>query len=419
LIDAGANPKSPGLVSKAAERNDVAMIRFLAKRGADLDARDATGNAALHYAVSISRETTQLLLELGASPNVRRSYDEATPLWDTIINTQFGGSQTPSQSHPIPGGATANRLTSEAARDAFEILKLLVSKHADVNIPDKSGSTPLHLALVGEKVPLEVAEWLLKQGANPTLKDSNGHNAAEAALLVRRLWLEQRTLFIPWTKVKAINVVVRAPGSATAEPHRFEAVVDFDTPPPAPELLLDATRQMMRKGEQIPNAFESIVYRATPDGVVEVSRGPANWAPLQWGDVIVLYSENPGFRTSELDGPSYFGDIQPELRNLTVKVGEREAAVQMRDSGSIWWAPMIDPLPNWNFSELISHITESEPHARLGEIKVRRTVDGQVNEWQVDLRPDRPGTSVKALPARLANGDMVMIPLNRSATSRL
>jgi hypothetical protein len=65
-------------------------------------------------------------------------------------------------------------------------------------------------------------------------------------------------------------------------------------------------------------------------------------------------------------------------------------------------------LPQWTFSELIEHATAAEPRAKLDSIIVRRTVEGQTKEWTVNMSENG---RVKDLPARIGDGDRIVIPL--------
>ena len=76
LCEYGWSVTSPGdrgftPLMAAVERGRTKMVRHLIERNVDLDARDAYGLTALSYAVIRQRaETTQVLLLVGASPDV-------------------------------------------------------------------------------------------------------------------------------------------------------------------------------------------------------------------------------------------------------------------------------------------------------------------------------------------------------------
>ena len=67
----------------------------------------------------------------------------------------------------------------------LQVLRLLLAKGADVNACNHSeGLTALHLAAVSGSA--EVVHALRAYGANPTLRDRNGHTAAELACIFGR-----------------------------------------------------------------------------------------------------------------------------------------------------------------------------------------------------------------------------------------
>jgi hypothetical protein len=97
-------------------------------------------------------------------------------------------------------------------------------------------------------------------------------------------------------------------------------------------------------------------------------------------------------------------------RKLTIQLGDRQGEVRMMGHQTEW-DPVHGPLPEWKFSEFVSHLIAAEPRADLSAIKVQREVDGKTREWTVDLRPQKGAEGVKPLPATLADGDRVSIAL--------
>ena len=58
-------------------QGDIGLMITLASYCCDINAADATGNTALHIAVSKKNlEATRLLLCLGADPNIRNNHDD-------------------------------------------------------------------------------------------------------------------------------------------------------------------------------------------------------------------------------------------------------------------------------------------------------------------------------------------------------
>lgn len=133
LLDKGAKVMSG---SGAVECGDAAVLKLLAKHGADLNAKDKRGDAPLHHAVSRRDKTvTRALLAAGAQVDAKGQYSEA-PLH----------------------------------RAGYELAWILLKHGADPNVKDKRGRTPLF----GRWVELDRYELLLKHGANPNATDKFG-----------------------------------------------------------------------------------------------------------------------------------------------------------------------------------------------------------------------------------------------------
>lgn len=78
-----------------------------------------------------------------------------------------------------PLGATA--LHWAAGTGNVPLTALLVEEGGDVNVPDRSGTTPLKRAVHMGR--LETARWLLEHGANPNLAADNGQTPLHAAVI--------------------------------------------------------------------------------------------------------------------------------------------------------------------------------------------------------------------------------------------
>lgn len=134
----------PPLV-RAAKRGDVAEIRKLVAKGANVNAADSYGFTALMFAVADAEGAVPDLLAAGANVNAKDNVEGATAL---II-----------ASHP----------------EKIQVVKELVNHGANVNAMSKYGQTPLMTAAASCSVPL--VRYLLQKGANVAEKNARGGTA--------------------------------------------------------------------------------------------------------------------------------------------------------------------------------------------------------------------------------------------------
>ncbi|CAG0915375.1 unnamed protein product [Notodromas monacha] len=201
----------------AAGYNRVAVVEYLLSHGADVSARDRGGLVALHNACSYGHlEICQLLVRHGASVNVPDLW-KFTPLHEAAAKGKYDivklllkhgadpakknrEGQAPLDLVREGDEEVADLLRGDAAlldaakRGQLTRVKRLLSPE-NINCRDSLGrnSTPLHLAAGYNN--LEVAEYLLENGADVNAQDKGGliplHNASSyghldiAALLIK------------------------------------------------------------------------------------------------------------------------------------------------------------------------------------------------------------------------------------------
>jgi len=135
----------------AARGNRWKVAGLLIDRGADIDAKNKTGDTPMHYAawfdsLAVAHELIRRGAKIEAKNNAGR-----TPLHDA------------------------------ASRNSVDVTHLLITSDAEFETKDNYGRTPLHGAAVNNS--LDVARLLTDRGADIEVKDSDGwtplHYAAE------------------------------------------------------------------------------------------------------------------------------------------------------------------------------------------------------------------------------------------------
>jgi ankyrin repeat protein len=167
---------------KAAEQNDIALVKSLLEKGANVNAPDQLGWSPLHYAAYRGhKQAAELLLNNGALVNAKASNDVrplhlAAEQGQTALAELLLGKGADVNARQVQGWTP---LGLAAQNGHLETVKLLLDKGADVNSKSKSGLTPLHTAV--SKGCREVVELLLSKGAEVNSKSNNGRTPLHTA----------------------------------------------------------------------------------------------------------------------------------------------------------------------------------------------------------------------------------------------
>uniref|UniRef100_A0ABD2WJM6 Uncharacterized protein n=1 Tax=Trichogramma kaykai TaxID=54128 RepID=A0ABD2WJM6_9HYME len=161
------------------------MVKYLQRRGADLDVTDVTGRTPLHYA-SMGRDSSlaELFLVDRTVPVDARDNHGWTPLhvaarWASKVAIETllrrgADANLPNMEGSTPLHLMCDERDSDLAEFFFKINDDIQQKvHVDAR--DNKGYTPLHLAL--KKGQKKMAELLLSRGANPNLANAEGSTA--------------------------------------------------------------------------------------------------------------------------------------------------------------------------------------------------------------------------------------------------
>ncbi|MGI9337633.1 MAG: ankyrin repeat domain-containing protein [Gammaproteobacteria bacterium] len=167
---------------EAAESGNIAELKRLIARRADVNAKGAYGMTPLHYAARDGKtETALVLVNAGADVNAKNDGDE-TPLHLTAYH-----GRTETALAFVNAGANIGAkdyrgwtpLDLATRQDKTETVLALVKAEAGIVAKDNAGYTPLHLAVYLGYT--ETVFALVKAGADVNAKDSGGQTPLHRA----------------------------------------------------------------------------------------------------------------------------------------------------------------------------------------------------------------------------------------------
>ncbi|XP_032380683.1 cyclin-dependent kinase 4 inhibitor C [Etheostoma spectabile] len=135
----------------ASAQGNLPKVLLLLQSGADVNGFSSYNMTALQVVKLGNDALVGALLEAGSDPNVREPFCGLT-------------------------------VTHDAAREGFlDSLRVLVNHGADLNLVDKKGNLPLHLA--AREGHLKVVQLLIGLTANPQAPNGDGRTAGQLAHL--------------------------------------------------------------------------------------------------------------------------------------------------------------------------------------------------------------------------------------------
>ena len=167
LLAVSAFAAAPSPVADAAEKSDLAALRALLQRHADVDAPKADGMTALHWAAHRDDlQAAKLLLRSGAAVNVTNRYG-VTPLSLACVNgstrlVELLLAAGADADTTLRGGETV--LMTAARTGKPGPVKALLSRGAKVDAKERRGQTALMWAAADGHA--EVVRLLIKAGAD-------------------------------------------------------------------------------------------------------------------------------------------------------------------------------------------------------------------------------------------------------------
>lgn len=181
LESRGSNGKTPLMQAAEYEYRDI--LSYLIEQGADIDATDEKGWTALLYAAFDGRmETVQYLAECGADLDAT-----VNGIWSALIFAADKG-YTEIASYLLDKGADASNLDViySSAAGLLERVRFFVESSKDaLAVLGTRDITPLMKAVQNNK--LEVAQYLLDQGADIEAKDMMSRTALMLAVIDNRI----------------------------------------------------------------------------------------------------------------------------------------------------------------------------------------------------------------------------------------
>jgi ankyrin repeat protein len=173
-----SNPAGIGLtpLDEAVFNDDSSLVQLFIDRGANVNIPTATGDTALDIAVLAEHfDIAQNLLNQGASIDAP-GRPPSTVLYRAVTGHKPRAVTFLLDHHANPNitatGESETGLHAAAREGLTEMLDALISAGANVAVRDRSGHTPLYLAVLSDHV--ETASHLLARGAQIVTVDRNG-----------------------------------------------------------------------------------------------------------------------------------------------------------------------------------------------------------------------------------------------------
>lgn len=177
-------PAQAGHLHSAAYRGDWAAARQLLEAGADVNERDTTGVAPIHYAAQMGHaDVIEILILRGADVGIGTTKDG-----NTALHLASGSGQNDAVTLLLGNGADIDRGNNDAQtplhwaveNGRVETVEVLTAGGADIEATDSHGLTPLHRGVLSGYST--IVDILLDLGADPDARDAEGRSPLASAL---------------------------------------------------------------------------------------------------------------------------------------------------------------------------------------------------------------------------------------------
>ena len=159
----------------AAQYSNLRIAKFLLQKGASIDATNKQGNTPFYYAMAYHKyDAARFLLEMGADINATDEDGNTVahnvaqyPISHLCFSLKEQGE---------------NEINSERLAKHFREIdaNILFGKKADINVKNKRGYTPLHIAILSSNY--EFASDLLEKGADRDAKNNKENTPLHIAI---------------------------------------------------------------------------------------------------------------------------------------------------------------------------------------------------------------------------------------------
>jgi ankyrin repeat protein len=255
LIDAGADVNTKNYLGGACANKRVEMVKLLIAEGADVNREEEISGSVYTPLIQAlpNAELTKILIDAGADVNHRDKIHGSTPLIQASksykpeavkmlmdAGADINARETVSGYTPliyacqynfqdlvkylIDEGADVNlkgqdgtTALLEVASRSQELTEQLLSKGADLHAKKEDGSGIFLQCIRGvlfERVPIEMAEWLLSKGAHVDESPASGPEAGGTALMLASAFNKKE--LVKFLIQKGANVNTKANDGSTA-----------------------------------------------------------------------------------------------------------------------------------------------------------------------------------------------------------